>query len=60
MNSKEYALHYKDEMIRAIRSLVAIRSVRQDAIEGMPFGKGCADALGKALSIAESLGFPKL
>lgn len=58
MNSKEYALHYKDEMIRAIRSLVAIRSVRQDAIEGMPFGKGCADALGKALSIAESLGFP--
>ncbi|MFA0815110.1 MAG: dipeptidase PepV [Anaerofustis sp.] len=57
MNRKECVLHYKDEMVQTIGELVAIRSVQDNAQEGMPFGKGCADALTLALTHAESMGF---
>ena len=57
MDIKQTVLQYKDAMIRSIGELVAIRSVQDTAQEGMPFGKGCADALAVALRIAESMGF---
>lgn len=46
-----------DSMIESIRELVRIDSVEREAEPGMPFGRGVHDALHKALSISESLGF---
>lgn len=44
-------------MIESIRELVHIDSVEKDAEPDMPFGRGVHDALHKALSISEGLGF---
>lgn len=44
-------------MIESIRELVQIDSVETCGKQGMPFGKGVRDALLKALSISEKLGF---
>lgn len=44
-------------MIESIRALVQIDSVEAEAEAGMPFGRGVHDALIKALSISEELGF---
>ena len=46
-----------DSMIESIRELVRIGSVEEEAEPDMPFGCGVRDALHKALSISESLGF---
>lgn len=47
----------QDEMIEALRSLVQIPSYRMPEEPGMPFGKGPAQCLGKALELAKKLGF---
>lgn len=46
-----------DSMIDSIRALVQVNSVETEAGVDMPFGKGVYDALHKALSISEELGF---
>lgn len=47
----------QDEMIKSIRELVQVDSVKRPAAPGAPFGRGVKDALLKALSISEGLGF---
>ncbi len=46
-----------DNMIQDIIELVRIDSVESEALDQAPFGKGVCDALEKALSISEKLGF---
>ena len=60
MQIKQYIETYQEEMIEGIRDLVAIESVRGEAEEGFPFGKGPAEALAHALAMGESLGFPTI
>ncbi len=45
------------EMVSTLSSLVAIPSVRGDALEGMPYGAEPARALAKMLELAEKYGF---
>ena len=47
----------EQELVDGISRLVRIRSVREDAQPGMPFGPGPAKALAEALTLAEELGF---
>lgn len=47
----------RNELISSTQELVRIKSVEGEAREGMPFGEGVAEALDKALEIAERLGF---
>lgn len=47
----------KDDLICSTQELVKIRSIEEEAKDGMPYGKGVAAALDKALEISESLGF---
>lgn len=47
----------EDQMVDVITKLVAIRSVRGEAQPGLPFGKGPAEALAEALTIAGEMGF---
>ncbi len=57
MEIKKLVEQYKDEIIKGIQSLIAIRSVGEEPKEGMPFGEGPAKALGEALRQGEALGF---
>ncbi len=57
MEIKDRVKQYKEDIIKDIRKLVAIRSVQEEAKEGMPFGEGPANALNKALKLGRSLGF---
>lgn len=45
-----------DELIEQLKALIAIPSVKESALEGMPFGKPCADALAYTLSLCEACG----
>lgn len=47
----------KDQFIEDMKELVRIRSVKDTPSEGAPFGKGCREALGKAVEIAGRYGF---
>ncbi len=47
----------RDNYLRDVARLVAIRSVGSEGKEGMPFGEGPAKALAEALRIAGELGF---
>ena len=57
MNAKEYVNKYKDELINDMMEIIEIKSVREEAKEGMPFGEGPTKALQKGLEIAERYGF---
>lgn len=46
-----------EQMIDAIKSIVRIDSVKSEAKEGMPFGKGVNDALEATLELCQKLGF---
>jgi succinyl-diaminopimelate desuccinylase len=48
---------HSDELIAALQDMIRIKSVREEAKEGMPFGEGPCKALNKQLEIAEKLGF---
>jgi len=48
---------HREELVRDICRLIAIKSVRGEPKEGRPFGEGPAKALEEALKIAEKLGF---
>ena len=54
---EEYFNKNKDEMLSDICKLIRIKSDRQEAKEGMPFGAGVVKALEEALSIASNMGF---
>lgn len=47
----------KDELIKDTQEILRIRSLEEKAMPGKPFGEGVNEALLKALSIAEKLGF---
>ena len=47
----------KDSFLNDLRALVNIKSVREEAKEGMPFGAGPAQALNEAIKISRSHGF---
>lgn len=47
----------KEEIIKSTQELVKIKSVKEDAKEGKPFGEGVAKSLEKALEMSEELGF---
>lgn len=49
---------HRCEIVNAISRLVAIKSVRGEPQEGMPFGVEPKRALNEALDICEALGFP--
>ena len=46
----------EEELVEAIRRLVAIRSVKEEAQPGMPFGPGPAAALAEGLKLAGEMG----
>ena len=48
---------HEDEFIKDLSALIAIKSVKSEAREGMPFGEGSARAIEKAVEIFESYGF---
>ncbi|MCL1803258.1 MAG: Sapep family Mn(2+)-dependent dipeptidase [Eubacteriaceae bacterium] len=54
---RQAAASYTNDIIEAIKRLVAINSTRSEPLQGMPFGQGPADALSEALKIASDLGF---
>ena len=47
----------RQQLVEAISRLVRIRSVREEAQPGMPFGPGPAAALAEGLHLAQELGF---
>ena len=57
MNIQPYIARYTDAIIRDIQDLICIESVEGTPKPGMPFGEGCAKALGEALKKGEALGF---
>ncbi|WP_372590660.1 dipeptidase PepV [Fervidobacterium pennivorans subsp. carthaginiensis] len=48
---------YFDEILEALKKVIAIKSVMSEPKDGMPFGEGPAKALHETLKIAEELGF---
>ena len=52
-----YMTGREDEFVAALAPLIAVNSVTGEAAPGMPFGPGPAEALDKALALAESWGF---
>lgn len=47
----------KEELISSTQKLVRIKSIEEEAKEGMPYGEGVAITLDKALEISKNLGF---
>ncbi len=47
----------KDEIIKSVQNSVRIKSVEEEAKDGMPFGEGVHNALLHCLKLSESLGF---
>lgn len=56
----EYIDSQKEYFLRDIKTLVDIKSVRETAKDGMPFGEGPAKALQAAINIAKTHGFETL
>lgn len=50
----------RDSFLNDLKSLVDIKSVREEEKEGMPFGEGPAKALYEAIKIADTHGFTAL
>ena len=48
---------YLNDTVKSIQELIKIDSTNAPAQDGMPFGKGAADALNTFLSLAQSFGF---
>lgn len=57
MNLKEKVLEYKDEVVKEISEAVKVKSVKEPALPGMPFGEGPAKALDYFMDLAARLGF---
>lgn len=52
-----YLENQLDEAVESLRKLIRFASVREPALENMPYGKPTYDALEYALKLAESMGF---
>ncbi|MEA5039646.1 MAG: Sapep family Mn(2+)-dependent dipeptidase [Clostridiaceae bacterium] len=52
-----YFAQHRDDLLRDIGRLIAIKSVREDPKPDMPYGEGPYKALRAACAIAEALGF---
>ena len=52
-----YMTGREDEFVAALAPLITVNSITGEAAPGMPFGPGPAEALEKALALAESWGF---
>ncbi|KAJ50612.1 succinyl-diaminopimelate desuccinylase [Clostridium tetanomorphum] len=50
-------LEMKEEIIKSVQESVKIKSVEEEAKEGMPFGEGVHKALQNCLNLSKSLGF---
>lgn len=50
-------IHYKDDILKDLETLVKIPSVREAPQEGMPYGKACYDILDASLKMMEREGF---
>lgn len=50
-------LDMKDEIIKSVQNSVRIKSVEEEAKNGMPFGEGVHNALLHCLELSDSLGF---
>lgn len=48
---------YKEDIVKDLQGLIQIKSVEEEAQDGMPFGKGPDEALKYTLKLGESLGF---
>ncbi len=57
MNFEQKIREDQESLIEDIKRLVSINSVEAEPEEGMPFGKGPAEALNCFLSMAEEMGF---
>ncbi|TLN10752.1 M20 family metallopeptidase, partial [bacterium] len=53
----QYFENAENRIVDDIVRLVAIRSVREEALPGFPFGKGPAEALAQCLMMASEMGF---
>lgn len=47
----------KEQLVKATREIVQIKSVEQDTLKGKPFGEGPAKALEYALELSSKMGF---
>lgn len=57
MPIKEYIAKNRESLIKSTREIIKIKSTQEKAKQGMPFGKGPADALTYALALSEKIGF---
>lgn len=53
----EHLKQYEDAMVKDICTLVRIKSVQEEALENMPFGRGPTMCLLEALAMSKKLGF---
>ena len=53
---EEYALQSRQGVVEDLKTLVRIPSISHFGADGMPFGKGCAQVLDKALELAQGHG----
>ena len=56
---QQYFEQAEDQIVADITRLVAIRSVREEALPGFPFGKGPAEALAQCHMMASDMGYLK-
>ena len=52
----KYFANKEQELVDAVKRLCAIKSVKDEAKPGMPFGEGCDKALQEALTLAAEMG----
>ncbi len=57
MNIGQAVMKYEQDIIRELSHLIGIRSVKEPAKPGMPYGPGVARALNYMLQLGEALGF---
>ena len=57
MNLQEKILEYKDDVVKSMQEAIRIKSVEEEAKEGMPFGEGPAKALKYFLDLGKEMGF---
>lgn len=57
MSLQEKVLVYKDDVIKSIQGAIQIKSVMEEAKEGMPFGEGPAKALNYFVELGKEMGF---
>lgn len=53
----EYLNKHSEEMVQDICRLIKIKSIREAAVDGMPYGHGPARALEEAGKIADNMDF---